>query len=820
MSISNGMKFRWSRYLPKIGEDGKPFRPHPKQLAFLMMPFREVLLSGAAGGGKSMAMIIAAMQYVDVPGYKALLLRRAISDSKLASAIYDKIQTMLNPYVQTGEVKHDRQTHTFTFPSSASLSVSYLRTELDHLRYQCFHPKTEILTKEGWKNVKELKLGELVASLNPETRFMEYQPITKLHKYYYQGDMVEKHGKALAFSVTPNHEVWYSTQRITKLRKSRIDQIPSATKLPQWCNWRGVVPPAKVKFSSNGNNGRSVSFPAKAWAEYLGWYISEGNTHKGKWEIVVTQTKEEGRKQLFELFSKINANVHIDKKRFVINNKALLLWLDEHCGKGAKNKKLPDCVKNWSKKYLRILLKALVSGDGTWRTKTSGVFVSSSKQLAEDVSEIAIKAGYRPTTTAYTMEGFGVKTPGWRVSLLDLSEDTLICNSTTSNNLESQLQRNHYEGDVYCVTVPPNHTVLTRFDGKVVWMGQSTEFHFIGLEELTLFAEDQYTFLFRSLRKLENSPIPLRMWSSTNPTGTGMEWVKRRFRIIWDEDVQEWVGTHPTRKIIQSYARDNPSLSKDYIYSLNELDPITRAQLRDGDWSTGAMSRFKPWYFKDRWITRGKYFSALSSRKSWHRDTCEIFFSVDPAGTQRSMPGGLVFQQNRQPCWSVIGVWARTPDNYLLLLDIVRKQCEIPEMIHWLTKAARVYKPSRIICERNGMGIGVTQIAAMLGLPINPVWTSVDKINNASDAMIRAERQTIILPEDAPWLDDFESEVLNWMGAPNEVDDQVDVLANAAKYVQQQVGGSEIEYINEVDEIPEMMGGWSNGATPGMPQYG
>lgn len=340
---------------------------------------------------------------------------------------------------------------------------------------------------------------------------------------------------------------------------------------------------------------------------------------------------------------------------------------------------------------------------------------------------------------------------------------------------------------------------------------QGTEYDFIGFEELTLFMRDQYTFLFRSLRSVEGSDIPPRMRSTTNPTGIGMDWVKQRFRITWSEELQEWVGLHPQRKIIQCYTRDNPSLGKGYIYSLNELDPITRAQLRDGDWSTGTFSRFKPWYFTDRYTVRGRYFSALESRKTWHRDSCEIFFSVDPASSQRAMPGGIALQQNREPCWSVIGVWAKTYDNYLLLLDVIRKQCEIPELLQRMMQAARVYKPTRIVCEKNGLGAGVTQVASFLGLPIDPLWTSVDKVKNATNALIRAERKTIILPEEAPWLDEFEMEVLNWIGAPNEIDDQVDILSNAANYVQQCVGGAEREYENEEAEMPDIVGGWRNG---------
>src|ERR1051325_5295008 len=45
-------------------------RPHPKQRVFLYLSdVFEVLYGGAAGGGKTSAALMAAAQYVDVPGY-------------------------------------------------------------------------------------------------------------------------------------------------------------------------------------------------------------------------------------------------------------------------------------------------------------------------------------------------------------------------------------------------------------------------------------------------------------------------------------------------------------------------------------------------------------------------------------------------------------------------------------------------------------------------------------------------------------------------------------------------------------------------------
>lgn len=109
-----------------------PHQPTEKQAAFLLLDGLEALYGGAAGGGKSDALLMAALQYVDVPGYSALLLRRTYADLALPGALMDRAAEWL---MGTDARWNDRE-KTWSFPSGATITFGYLEHERDRYRYQ------------------------------------------------------------------------------------------------------------------------------------------------------------------------------------------------------------------------------------------------------------------------------------------------------------------------------------------------------------------------------------------------------------------------------------------------------------------------------------------------------------------------------------------------------------------------------------------------------------------------------------------------------------------------------------------------------------
>lgn len=126
----------WAKVLEYLEPKKPPFCPEEPSLTqkvFLRTNAIEALFGGAAGGGKSSALLMSALQYVDVPNYSAILFRRTYADLALPGALMDRFKTWLD---EMDGIHWNANSYVATFPSGARVSFGYLNNTNDYLRYK------------------------------------------------------------------------------------------------------------------------------------------------------------------------------------------------------------------------------------------------------------------------------------------------------------------------------------------------------------------------------------------------------------------------------------------------------------------------------------------------------------------------------------------------------------------------------------------------------------------------------------------------------------------------------------------------------------
>jgi hypothetical protein len=106
-------------------------KPTERQKLFLSLDCKEAFYGGAAGGGKSDAILMAALQHAHVKGYAAIIFRRSYTDLTLPEALMSRAREWL-----TGKARWIDKEKTWLFPSGSTLTFGYLETENDKYRYQ------------------------------------------------------------------------------------------------------------------------------------------------------------------------------------------------------------------------------------------------------------------------------------------------------------------------------------------------------------------------------------------------------------------------------------------------------------------------------------------------------------------------------------------------------------------------------------------------------------------------------------------------------------------------------------------------------------
>ena len=355
----------------------------------------------------------------------------------------------------------------------------------------CFDETTEILTSDGWRYFDEIDYNTLVATMNEDRKMYYTRPLNIIIENY-NGLMYHIINRATDQLLTPNHHVYVKRQRndpaAAYFEFAQIQHVAHLQnlKFTKTVNWEGerkstfslpTIPP------NRSHNILKTTFDMDTWLEFLGYYLSEGSaTQKpnGIFRVQLSQQDGNIKNKMIACLDKLGYGYYTDWQSIQMSNKQLFTYLHP-LGKSWE-KYIPREFMNLPPRQLKILLLSLLEGDGYIRRSYGGqlraVFITSSRQLSDDVQEIALKSGYNATVsprqpTIGVIRGREIheQHPTYAVHI-SKSHGEFRINNHTEDGVKIDVTQQNYTGKICCVEVPTG-LIYVRRNGRTVWSGNS-----------------------------------------------------------------------------------------------------------------------------------------------------------------------------------------------------------------------------------------------------------------------------------------------------------------------------------------------------------
>ena len=340
----------------------------------------------------------------------------------------------------------------------------------------CALPTQQVLTDKGWIEIKDVDINlHKLATLDTNGN-MCYEYPTAKYEYDHNNKMYYLKNKQLHIVCTLNHKLY------VKKRSGKSYELIEAKdvmgKMVRFQKTMQNVNP-DVEFITFS----TVQYKMDDWLPLLGMFIADGCC-KDQNGIYITALKERKTTFMNKILEKLNITFTYSKdgNYFISGSKYHEIYCDLsvlNCG--ALNKKLPDYVWNLSQRQSRILLEALLQGDGSsmeYKGETFNRYGTISMQLANDITRLAFHCGYSGIVKV-AEEPSGIARVGnrnlgsrageevsitqkhtyYKVSIITKQNQPWINKKVNDSNEEKLID---YEGKVYCVEMPSSHTYYMR----------------------------------------------------------------------------------------------------------------------------------------------------------------------------------------------------------------------------------------------------------------------------------------------------------------------------------------------------------------------
>jgi len=323
----------------------------------------------------------------------------------------------------------------------------------------CFDGTTEVLTKEGWKFFKDVKNTDLICSLNPKNRQIEFVPFIRKISYLHNGEMYHVIGRSVDTLVTPNHKIY--------VQEIHGRNSPSLKKISDFDSYG-------FRFFGQGNN-KSKNKIDMNLLKFIGFWNGDG------YKITKSKTNRGFR-----------LGFHLVKKRKVLYLEKLLkvlgipyhkyhskkygytfhlpgkTYLYDMLNGNAHTKRVPKFIFGLSIECIGAFIEGFMEADGC-----QNQMFSCNKKLLDDIQILLLFS-----SKSGNLIKNNKKISFIRGRKINPSNQFTLCVHKKDKTGFKLTQKNikkirKWKGMVYDVTLKKNHILYVRRNGKCCWSGNS-----------------------------------------------------------------------------------------------------------------------------------------------------------------------------------------------------------------------------------------------------------------------------------------------------------------------------------------------------------
>jgi len=227
------------------------------------------------------------------------------------------------------------------------------------------------------------------------------------------------------------------------------------------------------------------------WLKLTGWIIARGSFYHGEKStggeykrINMTRTDDYETSKIKTLLDRLGIQYGTSDDDIIISNRLVYdIFVDQTIAEpkdtempsylGSKNRKIPEYIfdNQIDGTILMHLLDVLIRANGRQHGNDSYAYSTTSDQMKEDLVKLSVKCGFKPSVSQ------------------DDDFWTIYLNRNSGSFRKEEVETKDHDGQVYCITVRGNYTVLAGRNGKFQWTG-NTLYGLLGWDRFRLYDQD------------------------------------------------------------------------------------------------------------------------------------------------------------------------------------------------------------------------------------------------------------------------------------------------------------------------------------------